>query len=78
VGPPDPVFVPIGFDVSIPLPDFHSALFQPGIIEGDHSLNGDGLLDDRDDADRLARLATAPGYGLGILWPIQILTAPPS
>jgi hypothetical protein len=41
VGPPDPVFVPIGFDVSIPLPYFHSALFQPGTIEGDHSLNGD-------------------------------------
>lgn len=78
VGPPDPVFVPIGFDVSIPLPDFHSALFQPCIIEGDHSLNGDGLLDDRDDADRLARLATASRYGLGIFWPIQVLAAPPS
>jgi hypothetical protein len=66
---PDPDFSMIGLDVSSPIPDFHSAIFQPGIMRQDSlaaSLNEAGLVGDIDVAAQVMGEANASGYGLGL------------
>jgi hypothetical protein len=66
---PDPDFSTIGLDVSLPMPDFHSALFQPGLIRHDvltASLNEAGLLGDIEVAGEVMGEANATGYGLSL------------
>lgn len=51
----------LGFDLSYPLPTFHSALYQPGLHEVytrlKQELNGCGLINDLPSAHRLSRFA---------------------
>jgi hypothetical protein len=59
----------MGLDVSLPMPDFHSALFQPGLIRHDAltaSLNEAGLLGDVEVAAEVMGEANATGYGLSV------------
>jgi hypothetical protein len=66
----------LGYDVSYPLPSFHSALFQPGFREKpntpDLDLNSAGLLSDLDQLRQILPLANAmvsawhPFCGIGV------------
>lgn len=57
----------LGFDVSHPVPDFHSAIFQPGLSRiyprlSEH-LNRDGLFDESSEALSAVELANSLDYG---------------
>jgi hypothetical protein len=65
----------IGLDVSFPIPDFHSALFQPGLIRHDAltaSLNEAGLIGDIEVAAEVMGEANATGYGLSVFAVIEV------
>lgn len=53
----------LGFDVSHPLPTFHSVIAQPMLDGADLYLNDSGLFDDPDRAARAATAANALRYG---------------
>ena len=58
----------LGFDLSGPVPSFHSAIFQPGLHKThprlpDH-LNQAGLFEDADTASRFLRAALEMDYGI--------------
>lgn len=57
-----------GYDISYPLPSFHSAIFQPGFNEIlpdlDKLLNINGLVNDIDLAVKLQNTANGMGYSL--------------
>lgn len=66
-GPPDEATF-LGFDLSHPIPSFHSAIFQPGLHETQPNLprylNEQGLFDDFDSAKRFLGAANEMDYGL--------------
>jgi hypothetical protein len=78
IGAPPPEFTHLGIDVSSPIPDFHSAIFQPGPVPHDAdlvvNLNEHGLLFDASYAERLADDANKTGYLLGLFALISIWT----
>jgi hypothetical protein len=55
--------IPLGYDVSYPLPGFHSLLVQPGLLEHPESpdvdVNSMGLLDDVDQVKQILPIANA-------------------
>lgn len=65
----------LGWDVAVP--DFHSAIFQPGPVDHDadlaEHLNDAGLLADLSYAERLMEKANGTGYGSGMFACIRIL-----
>jgi hypothetical protein len=66
---PDRDLSMIGLDVSVPLPDFHSAIFQPGLVRKDSlvaSLNEAVLIGDIEVAAEVMGEANASGYGLSL------------
>lgn len=79
---PDRRLQPIGFDVSTPIPNFHSAIVQPGLIRQDSALaatlNDSGLFDDFDTALGAAADANNSGYGLTLFCVIRLFTEPSS
>jgi hypothetical protein len=79
---PDRRLQPIGFDVSTPVPNFHSAIAQPGLIRQDSALaanlNDSGLFDDFDTALGAAAQANNSGYGLALFCVIRLFSEPSS
>jgi len=73
---PSEEFEPIGFDVATPLPTFHSALYQPGLVRKDArfvaNLNQSGLVDDIGYAAELMHVANATGYLLSLFGVVEV------
>jgi hypothetical protein len=74
-------FVPIGFDISTPIPSFHSVLVQPGLVRQDSDLavrlNDFGLIaEDTEYAAELMNVANGSGYLLSTFCVIRILASP--
>ena len=69
-------FTFLGFDVSPPVPSYHSAIFQPGPGRRDglpEKLNEFGLLDDLAAAEDLMDEANRDGYGISNFSVIRVL-----
>jgi hypothetical protein len=80
IGARPPEFTQLGIDVSSAIPDFHSAIFQPGPVPHDADLvvklNEHGLLSDAQYAESLADDANETGYLSGLFALVQIWTEP--
>jgi hypothetical protein len=76
VGAPPAKFGLLGLDVSSPIPSFHSALIQPGLISQDSELaselNEAGLVSELKLATELMHEANATGYGLCMFSVIRV------
>jgi|HubBroStandDraft_5_1064220.scaffolds.fasta_scaffold260946_1 hypothetical protein len=80
IGLRPPSFVRLGLDVAVPVPDYHSALRQPGLIHDRGRLHGGtndwGLLDNLDVATAIMREANSTGYLLSMFSVLEVFAAP--